>query len=57
MAHPIYVVVALACDGVAAGLRGAVSVAVARRASARRLFLASILYLPLVMALLVACRS
>jgi len=56
MAHPIYVAVALACD--AWLLTCAVLFLAERsRASARRLFLASILYLPLVMALLVVCRS
>jgi len=56
MAHPIYVVVALACDGWL--LTCAVLFMSQRsRPSARRLFLASILYLPLVMALLVVCRS
>jgi protoheme IX farnesyltransferase len=55
MAHPIYVAVALACDGWL--LACAVNFMSQRsRASARRLFLASILYLPLVMALLVVCR-
>jgi len=55
MAHPIYVVVALACDGwlMACAIR---FFSHRNRASARRLFLSSILYLPLVMALLVACR-
>jgi len=55
MAHPIYVAVALACDGWM--LTCAVLFLQHRsRASARRLFLASILYLPLVMALLMVCR-
>ena len=55
MAHPIYTVVALACDGWL--LTCAVLFLQHRsRASARRLFLASILYLPLVMALLMVCR-
>ena len=56
MAHPIYVVVALACDGWLLTC-AALFLAQRTRPSARRLFLASILYLPLVMALLVACRS
>jgi protoheme IX farnesyltransferase len=56
MAHPIYVTVALACDGwlLACAI---LFMSQRSRASARRLFLASILYLPLVMALLVVCRS
>jgi len=56
MAHPIYIVVALACD---AWLLACAALFLAHRTrpAARRLFLASILYLPLVMALLVACRS
>jgi len=55
LAHPIYVVVALACDGWL--LTCAVLFLAHRsRAAARRLFLASILYLPLVMALLTAFR-
>ncbi len=56
MAHPVYAAGALACDGwllVCAVL----FIAHRNRASARRLFLASILYLPLVMTLLAACRS
>jgi protoheme IX farnesyltransferase len=55
MAHPVYVAVALACD---AWLLTCAGLFFSRRnkASARRLFLASILYLPMVMALLVACR-
>jgi len=55
MAHPIYAAAALGCDGWL--LVCAVQFLLDRhRASARRLFLASILYLPLVMALLVVCR-
>jgi protoheme IX farnesyltransferase len=56
LAHPIYIPVALACDGwllVCAVL----FMAHRNRASARSLFMASILYLPLVMALLAVCRS
>jgi protoheme IX farnesyltransferase len=56
MAHPIYVVVALACDGWLLSC-AVLFLAHRSRVSARRLFLASILYLPLVMALLVVCRS
>jgi protoheme IX farnesyltransferase len=55
LAHVYYVPVALACDGwllVCAGL----FLSSRSRGSARRLFLASILYLPLVMALLMVCR-
>jgi protoheme IX farnesyltransferase len=55
MAHRIYAVAAVGCDAwllVCAVL----FVAHRSRASARRLFLASILYLPLVMGLLAACR-
>lgn len=55
MAHLIYLPVALACDGwllTCAGL----FLAHRSRGSARRLFLASILYLPLVMATLMLCR-
>jgi protoheme IX farnesyltransferase len=56
MAHPIYVAVALACD---AWLLACAVLFLSRRtrASAKRLFLTSILYLPLVMALLVVCRK
>jgi protoheme IX farnesyltransferase len=55
LAHPIYAIVALACDGWL--LTCAVLFLCQRsRTSARRLFLASILYLPLVMGLLTACR-
>ena len=56
MTHPVYAAVALACDG---WLLACAALFLARRsrASARRLFLASILYLPLVMALLMVCRS
>ncbi len=55
LAHPIFAVAAVACDA------WLVTCAILflshrSRASARRLFFASILYLPLVMALLVACR-
>lgn len=55
MAHPIYAALALACDAwlLACALRFLMQ---RSRPSARRLFLASILYLPLVMALLVAFR-
>ena len=56
MAHPIYVLVALACDGWLLACAG-LFMAERSRPAAKRLFLASILYLPLVMALLVACRS
>ena len=56
MAHPIYVAVALACDGWLLAC-AVLFLAHRSRTSARRLFLASILYLPLVMALLVVCRS
>ena len=55
MAHAIYVPAALACDGWLLTC-AALFLAHRSRASARRLFLASILYLPLVMGLLVACR-
>jgi protoheme IX farnesyltransferase len=55
MAHPIYVPVALACDGWLLAC-AVLFLAHRSRASARRLFLASILYLPLVMALLMVCR-
>jgi protoheme IX farnesyltransferase len=55
MAHPIFVPVALACDGWML-YRAVLFLSHRNRDSARRLFLASILYLPLVMALLVACR-
>jgi protoheme IX farnesyltransferase len=56
MAHPIYMVVALACDGWLLACAG-LFLAHRSRPSARRLFLASILYLPMVMALLMVCRS
>ena len=56
MAHPMYAVVALACDGWLLAC-AALFLAQRNRASARRLFLASIVYLPLVMALLMVCRS
>jgi heme o synthase len=56
MAHPIYAVVALACDAWLLTC-AALFLFDRNRPSARRLFLASILYLPLVMALLVLCRS
>ena len=55
LAHPIYVAVAVACDGWLLTC-AMLFLAHRSRASARRLFLASILYLPLVMALLMACR-
>jgi protoheme IX farnesyltransferase len=55
MAHAIYVPAALACDGWLLAC-AVLFLAHRSRASARRLFLASILYLPLVMALLVICR-
>lgn len=55
LAHPVYSLVALACGGWLTG-RAILFLVQRNRASARRLFLASILYLPLVMALLVACR-
>jgi protoheme IX farnesyltransferase len=55
LAHPWYAAVALLCDGWL--LTCAVLFLSHRsRASARRLFLASILYLPLVMALMMVCR-
>lgn len=55
LAHPLYVVAAVACDGWL--LACAVLFLSGRsRSSARRLFMASILYLPLVMALLMVCR-
>jgi protoheme IX farnesyltransferase len=55
LAHLIYLPVAVACDGwlLACAI---LFLSHRSRASARRLFLASILYLPLVMALLMACR-
>jgi protoheme IX farnesyltransferase len=55
LAHLIYLPAALACDG---WLLTCAALFLSRRsrASARRLFLASILYLPLVMTLLVVCR-
>jgi protoheme IX farnesyltransferase len=56
MAHPVYVPLALACDGWLLAC-AALFLAHRSRASARRLFLASIMYLPLVMALLMACRN
>jgi protoheme IX farnesyltransferase len=55
MAHPIYVPVALACDGWLLAC-AVLFLAHRSRTSARRLFLASILYLPLVMALLMVSR-
>jgi len=56
MAHPGYIAIALLCDGWL--LTCAVLFLGHRdRPSARRLFLASILYLPLVMALLMVCRN
>jgi protoheme IX farnesyltransferase len=56
MAHPVYAAVALVCDGWLLAC-AVLFLSHRNRASARRLFLASILYLPLVMALLVACRN
>jgi protoheme IX farnesyltransferase len=56
MAHAVYALAALGCDGWL--LYCAVMFLAERsRGSARRLFLASILYLPLVMGLLVLCRK
>jgi protoheme IX farnesyltransferase len=56
LAHLIYIPAALACDGWLLTC-AALFLSHRSRASARRLFLASILYLPLLMALLVAaCR-
>jgi protoheme IX farnesyltransferase len=55
MAHLFYLPAAILCDGWLLACAAAF-LALRNRASARRLFLASILYLPLVMALLVVCR-
>ena len=55
LAHLYYVPVALVCDGWLL-VCAAVFLAQRSRGAARRLFLASILYLPLVMALLMVCR-
>ena len=56
MAHPVYAFVAIACDAWLLSC-AVLFMAQRNRTSARRLFLASILYLPLVMSLLVVCRS
>ena len=56
LAHPVYAAAALACDGWLLAC-AALFLSHRSRVSARRLFLASILYLPLVMALLLVCRS
>jgi protoheme IX farnesyltransferase len=56
MAHPLYLVVAVACDAWLL-VCAARFLAQRNRPSARRLFLASILYLPLVMSLLVVSRG
>jgi protoheme IX farnesyltransferase len=55
LAHPVYVVMALACDGWLLAC-AVLFLAHRSRGSARRLFLASILYLPLVMTVLMVCR-
>ena len=55
LAHIVYIPAALAFDGWLL-ICAALFLSHRSRASARRLFLASILYLPLVMALLVICR-
>jgi protoheme IX farnesyltransferase len=55
MTHPIYAPAALACDGWLLAC-AVLFLSHRSRPSARRLFLASILYLPLVMALLMVCR-
>jgi protoheme IX farnesyltransferase len=55
LAHAYYVPVALACDGWLL-VCAALFLSSRSRGAARRLFMASILYLPLVMALLMLCR-
>ena len=55
MAHPVYAGVAAVCDGWILTC-AALFLSHRSRTSARRLFLASILYLPLIMALLMVCR-
>jgi heme o synthase len=56
MAHLIYLPVAIACDGWIFAC-AVIFLSGRSRASARRLFLASILYLPLIMGLLMVCRK
>lgn len=56
MAHPVYVVGAVALDAWLLACAGAF-ISQRSRPAARRLFLASILYLPVLMALLMVCRS